>query len=560
MTSPTDRLLGQQTALDSEQHPPAPPAMPRGAGILLHPTSLPGPHGIGDLGASAYRFVEMLEVARQTIWQLMPLGPVGLGNSPYAASSAFAGFPLLIALDQLVGRGWLDDGDLEAPEFPPHHVQFDAAHSFKMKRLKKAFGRFEQAPSGEDRASLDAFLKQHRAWLDEYALFMALKEAHGGAGWMDWDRPLALREPDALAKARQTHATEIRFHQWVQWIFFGQWASIRTYANERGIMIVGDIPIFVALDSADVWVNRDQFQMDEEQPKQVAGVPPDAFSKTGQRWGNPLYAWDRMAKGGYRWWLDRFKATLELVDTVRLDHFRGFAAYWSVPAEEETAMNGAWVPGPGRALFDALAADLGPIPMIVEDLGEITPDVIALREELGFPGMKVLQFAFGDDVWTIPQGENPYLPHNYEPNCAVYTGTHDNDTTVGWFASLSDEERASVLRYIGGDGSRIARDLTRLAHQSVAAVAVIPLQDLLELGAEGRMNVPGRPEDNWTWRYTEDMVQHEQLMWLADLTAATARWVDPNKLTDADEASDEPATDPASADAPATDEEEVTDA
>jgi 4-alpha-glucanotransferase len=357
---------------------------------------------------------------------------------------------------------------------------------------------------------------------------------------MNWDRPLALREASALAKARQELAAEVRFHQWVQWVFFEQWASVRTYANERGITIVGDIPIFVAWDSADVWVHREQFQMDEEQPKAVAGVPPDAFSKTGQRWGNPLYDWDRMARTGFRWWLDRFKATLELVDTVRLDHFRGFAAYWSVPADEETAINGEWVPGPGTALFDAIAAELGHIPMIVEDLGEITPDVIVLRESLGFPGMKVLQFAFGDDAHDgIPQGENPYLPHNYEPNCVVYSGTHDNDTTVGWFASLSDEERASVLRYVGTDGSRIARDLTRLAHQSVAAIAVIPLQDLLELGPEARMNVPGRPEDNWTWRYQDGVIQPHHTEWLADLTASTARWVDPNKEPDK-EADDEP--------------------
>jgi 4-alpha-glucanotransferase len=542
-TSPTERLLDLQAAQAADQHPAARPALPRAAGILLHPTSLPAPHGIGDLGAAAYRFVELLEAARQTIWQVMPLGPVGLGNSPYAASSAFAGFPLLIALDQLTGRGWLDQSDLEAPDFPPRHVQFEAAHGFKMERLHKAFSRFEQHASGEDRAALEAFQAQHRAWLDDYGLFMALKDANGGSGWMDWDSPLALRKPRALAQARERLAGEVRFHQWVQWVFFWQWASIRRYANERGILIVGDIPIFVALDSSDVWVNRDQFQMDGAEPKQVAGVPPDAFSTTGQRWGNPLYAWDRMAKTGYRWWLDRFKATLELVDTVRLDHFRGFAAYWSVPATEKTAIRGTWVPGPGRALFDALAAELGAIPMIVEDLGEITPDVIALREELGFPGMKVLQFAFGDDAGGIPKGENPYLPHNYEQNCAVYTGTHDNDTTAGWFRSLGDEERASVQRYIGTDGTRIARDLTRLAQQSVAAAAVIPLQDLLELGSEGRMNVPGKPEDNWTWRYTGEMVTPEQVGWLADLTAATGRWRDPRELTAEAEETAEPAAD-----------------
>ena len=531
----TDRQAGPKPTLEDAKEPSTRSPMPRGAGILLHPTSLPGPHGIGDLGASAYRFVETLEAARQTIWQLMPLGPVGLGNSPYAASSAFAGFPLLIALDQLMGRGWLDPSDLEAPDFPPVHVQFDGAAAFKTERLRKAFGRFEQGATGEDRAALEAFEERQRAWLDDYALFMALKDAHHGAGWMNWDRPLALRQTRALAKARQELAADVRFHRWVQWIFFEQWAAVRRYANERGILIVGDIPIFVAWDSADVWVQREQFQMDDERPKAVAGVPPDAFSRTGQRWGNPLYDWDRMARTGYRWWLDRFKATLELVDTVRLDHFRGFAAYWRVPADEETAINGRWVPGPGRALFDAVAAELGHIPMIVEDLGEITPDVIVLREELGFPGMKVLQFAFGDDAHGIPRGENPYLPHNYEPNCAVYTGTHDNDTTVGWFQSLGDEERASVLRYVGTDGGRIARDLARLAHQSVAAVAVIPLQDLMELGAEARMNVPGRAEDNWTWRYQDGMVQPHQTEWLAELTASMGRWKAPDDSAEDDD-------------------------
>jgi 4-alpha-glucanotransferase len=532
MSSAAGQHVGPRPTLEDAQLPSTRSPMPRAAGILLHPTSLPGPHGIGDLGAAAYRFVETLEAARQTIWQMMPLGPVGLGNSPYAASSAFAGFPLLIALDQLAGRGWLDQGDLDAPHFPPAQVQFEGAAAFKMERLRKAFGRFGQRSGAEDRASLEAFQERQRAWLNDYALFMALKDAHGGSGWMDWERALALREPDALAKARHDLAADVRFHQWVQWVFFEQWTSVRKYANDRGITIVGDIPIFVALDSADVWVHRGQFQMDDEQPTVVAGVPPDAFSKTGQRWGNPIYDWERMAETGFRWWLDRFEATLELVDTVRLDHFRGFAAYWSVPADEETAINGAWVPGPGKALFDAIDKELGHIPMIVEDLGEITPDVIVLREALGFPGMKVLQFAFGDDAYGTPQGENQYLPHNYDPNYVVYTGTHDNDTTVGWLANLSGEERASVLRYLGTDGSRIARDLTRLAHQSVAAVAVIPLQDLLELGSEGRMNVPGRPEHNWTWRYQEGMIQPRQTEWLADLTAATARWKAPDKEPD----------------------------
>lgn len=532
MTSPSDLTIDQPTA--------GPDATVRKAGILLHPTSLPGPHGVGDLGAAAYRFVEFLEAARQTVWQMMPLGPVGLGNSPYAASSAFAGFPLLIALDQLMGRGWLDESDLHAPEFPPDKVQFDAAHGFKQERLRKAFGRCEQQATDEDRAALAEFVERQAGWLDDFALFMALKDEHGGSGWMDWAPPLALREPAALAAARDRLAEDIRFHQWVQWIFFGQWASVRRYANDRGIIIVGDIPIFVALDSADVWVHREQFQMEGAVPVAVAGVPPDAFSKTGQRWGNPLYNWEKMAENGYRWWLDRFRATLELVDTVRLDHFRGFAAYWRVPADEETAINGTWVPGPGKALFDAVEAEFGHIPLIVEDLGEITPDVIALREELGFPGMKVLQFAFGDDAFGTPKGRNPYLPHNYDPNYVVYTGTHDNDTTVGWFHSLGAEERHAVVRYVGTDGSQIARDLTRLAYQSVAEIAVTPLQDVLELGSEGRMNVPGQPEHNWAWRYTEGMIQPHHAEWLADLAAATARWQAPQApVSDADTADDE---------------------
>jgi 4-alpha-glucanotransferase len=503
--------------------------LPRSAGILLHPTSLPGPHGVGDLGAAAYRFVDVLQAARQSIWQMMPLGPVGLGNSPYSARSAFAGAPLLVSLEEVAAKGWLDRGDLDGPDFPADTVQFWEAEQFKLDRLRRAFARFGQQASDDDTAAASTFLSQHAGWLDDFALFMALKDVHEQSSWLDWDRPLALREPDAIAKARRDLAEDVRFHAWVQWVFFDQWTAVRRYANERGITIVGDIPIFVALDSADVWVHRRLFKMDEHaKPTVVAGVPPDAFSATGQRWGNPVYDWDRMAEDGYRWWLDRFRATLELVDTVRLDHFRGFAAYWEVPAEEDTAINGTWVPGPGKALFDAVEAALGRVPMIVEDLGMITPDVDALREGLGFPGMKVLQFAFGDDAAKpIPKGTNPYLPHNYTPDCVVYTGTHDNNTSVGWLASLSDDERASVLRYLNTDGSRIAMDLIRLAHQSVAAVAVAPLQDLLELGEEGRMNLPGRPDHNWTWRFSEGMIDPWRVDWLAYLTAATARWKAP---------------------------------
>jgi 4-alpha-glucanotransferase len=464
---------------------------------------------------------------------MMPLGPVGLGNSPYSARSAFAGAPVLISLEQLARRGLLQPADLHGTDFPDDRAQFDEAEAFKLDRLRRAFARFGERASDADRAALEQFLEQHREWLDDFALFMALKDVHEQAGWMDWPRPLALRQPRAIAKARRDLDADVRFHSWAQWVFFDQWKALRQYANERGITIVGDIPIFVALDSADVWVHRDLFKMDQHgQPTVVAGVPPDAFSETGQRWGNPVYDWEKLAEDSYRWWVNRFRATLELVDTVRLDHFRGFAAYWEVPASEETATNGTWVPGPARALFDAVEAELGRIPMIVEDLGEITPDVIALREELRFPGMKVLQFAFGDDAVGVPKGRNPYLPHNYTSDCVVYTGTHDNDTTIGWLTSLPEGERASVLRYLATDGSRIALDLMRLAHQSVAAVAIVPLQDLLELGPEARMNVPGRPEHNWTWRFRESMIEPWRVEWIANLTAATGRW-NPEELDEA---------------------------
>ena len=503
----------------------------RAAGILLHPTSLPGPHGIGDLGAGAYRFVEFLEAGRQTLWQLMPLGPVGMGNSPYAASSAFAGNPLLIALDEVAGRGWLDQADLAGPDFPPHQVQFDQAAAFKLGALGRAFEQFSATSSGDD--EFVAFCEQQRSWLDDYALFMALKEANGGSAWFQWERGLALREPEAIAATRRGLAERIRFQQFVQWLFFGQWGAIKRYANEREIQIIGDIPIFVAHDSADVWVHRDIFHLDDRgEPTVVAGVPPDAFSATGQRWGNPLYSWERLAERGYRWWIERFRATLQMVDVIRLDHFRGFQAYWEVPAAHETAQHGRWVEGPREGLFDAVVAELGRVPMIVEDLGDITPDVIELRERLGFPGMKVLQFAFGEDAVGVPTGKNPYLPHNHRPDFVVYTGTHDNDTTVGWFASLSEGERAAVLRYLGKDGHDIAWDLIRLALSSVAEWAIVPLQDVLGLGSEARMNVPGRPEDNWTWRYVEGALTPAHAERLAELTATYGRAMSDEVLSD----------------------------
>jgi 4-alpha-glucanotransferase len=486
---------------------------------LLHPTSLPSSGGIGDLGAAAYRFVDFLTAARQSLWQFMPLGPVGFGNSPYAARSAFAGNPLLISLDQPVGRGWLPEPSQE-PEPSPRadHVDFQQAAALKRSGIAQAFQRFSDSPGPPELTAFEDFRAEHQHWLDDFALFMALKEAHAESSWVEWDPALVRRRPEALAAARRQLGEAIRFHEFAQYLFFRQWWALKRYANDRGIRLVGDIPIFVAHDSADVWVHQDLLYLDDSgRATFVAGVPPDLFSATGQRWGNPLYRWDRLAERGYEWWIERFRATLELVDVIRLDHFRGFEAYWEVPAEQHTAEHGRWVRGPGVALFEAVEATLGRIPMIVEDLGLITPDVVRLRERLGYPGMKVLQFAFSDDA------SNPYLPHNFSADFVVYTGTHDNDTTAGWYASLGERERDSVRRYLGVDGQDIAWDLIRCALASVADSAIVPLQDVLALGSEARMNYPGRPERNWTWRYRQEQLRPEHAERLAELTTIYGR-------------------------------------
>jgi 4-alpha-glucanotransferase len=501
------------------------PGSERAAGVLLHPTSLPGRGGIGDLGAAAERFVDFLAAAGQRLWQFMPLGPVGLGNSPYAAASAFAGNPLLIALEPLVERGWLGPELLErAPSGPPELVDYGAAGAYKNAALRQLGERFA---SRADSTALDAFIafrQEQAAWLDDYTLFMALKDAHRGQAWFDWPAELVRRQPAALASARRALAAGIHAHALSQFVFFEQWGALRTRANAQGIALVGDIPIFVAHDSADVWVHQDIFQLDAAgRTTVVAGVPPDYFSATGQLWGNPLYRWDRLASRGYDWWIERFRGALQHCDTVRLDHFRGFEAYWEVPAEDETAEHGHWAPGPGAALFGAVEQALGRIPLIVEDLGLITPKVVELREQLGYPGMRVLQFAFGDDASGTPRGRNPYLPHNYVENCVAYSGTHDNDTTVGWFAALGEPERHAVRRYLGVDGHDIAWDLIRAAQASVARTAIVPLQDLLRLGSEARMNQPGRPDANWGWRYREDQLPGDLADRLAELIGVYGR-------------------------------------
>ncbi len=490
----------------------------RASGILLHPTSLPG-IGIGELGQSAYRFIDWLAIAKQRRWQIMPLGPTSYGDSPYAGLSALAGNPLLISLQQLVDRGLLAQADLDgAPDFPTHSVDYGPVIQWKMAILQQAYTNFSASAPAKERGTFEAFHNDHSRWLDNYALFAALKEAHGGAPWNKWDRSIAQREPAALAEWQAKLADGVRFQQFLQWIFFDQWLAVKRYANQRDIQIIGDIPIFVAYDSADVWANPDLFYLDPDgKPTVVAGVPPDYFSATGQLWGNPLYRWDALERRGFDWWIERFRLTLTLVDIVRLDHFRGFEAYWEVPASEETAINGKWVKGPGTALFDAVRSSLGPIPIIAEDLGLITPEVEHLRDEQSFPGMAVLQFAWGSGA------DNNYLPHNYHRNLMAYTGTHDNDTTLGWWNTLDETARAHVQRYLSTHGDNVAWDMIRAALMSVADTAIVPLQDVLNLGSEARMNMPGRPGGNWSWRLVPEQLTSELAYKLAFVTELYGR-------------------------------------
>jgi 4-alpha-glucanotransferase len=497
---------------------------PRESGVLLHPTSLPGPHGIGDLGDEAHRWLEFLSAGKQSLWQIMPLGPPGYGESPYAARSAFAGNALLISLERLAEDGLLEPADLgDPPGGPQDRVDFAAVSAYKRPRLRWAFRRFQTGSALK--TEYEQFVAENAGWLDDFALFMALREVYGGGAWNEWPAPLVHREPVALAAARREHVDSVELARFTEFIFWRQWRALKAEANACGIRIVGDIPIFVAHDSADVWANQEIFYLDQRgQPTVVAGVPPDYFSPTGQRWGNPLYRWNRLAADGYRWWVERFRTTLTLVDLVRIDHFRGFEAYWEVPAREETALHGRWVKGPGAAFFDAVTAALGRLPVIVEDLGLITPAVHALREQLGYPGMKVLQFAFGDDA------ANPYLTHNDpDENCVVFTGTHDNDTTEGWWDALAEDERIRVIRYAGPEHLPISFKLTRMALASVARTAIVPLQDVLGLGNEARMNTPGRGEGNWAWRATTEQLDPEGAVWLAELTSLYNRYAGDRK-------------------------------
>lgn len=498
---------------------------PRASGVLLHLTSLPGRHGSGDCGAAAYHVVDWLVTAGQPLWQILPLTGIGPGNSPYMSRSAFAGNELLIDLDALGREGWLTEDELApAPGLSDARIAFDAVVPFRIARLRTAARRFASGADAAAREAFDAYCHAQADWLDDYALFMALADAHGGGDWREWPDGLADRDEAALRAARVLHADAVHVWRFCQWTFDRQWSALRHYANSRGVRIVGDTPIFVSGESADVWAHPELFELDaSRQPRVVAGVPPDFFSATGQRWGNPLYRWPAHAADGYAWWIARVRRTFALVDVVRIDHFRGFAAHWEIPADEPTAVRGRWVPGPGAALFDRLVAALGEMPIIAEDLGVITPDVHALRHDCGFPGMRILQFAFEGDAG------NPFLPHNYEPDTVVYTGTHDNNTSAGWWAEASDRERAFARAYLGldagtggaGDGARDGAEipwvLIRAAWASVADTAIAPMQDVLALPGSARMNFPGQGEGWWTWRFTWDQVRPDHAARLAEL-------------------------------------------
>ncbi|PAP74994.1 4-alpha-glucanotransferase [Rubrivirga marina] len=496
--------------------------VPRSSGLLLHVTSLPSRYGIGDLGDGADRFVRFLAQAGQRVWQVLPLVPTGLGDSPYASPSTFALNPLLVSPDRLVADGLLTADDLEdVPAFPEDQVDFAAVASFKDALIAAVFDRFRADEAHRLRPAFDAFVAREVAWLDDYALFVALKDVSDGAAWADWPAPLARRDPDALAAARHDHAEAVDRVRFVQFVLDRQWAAVRARCREAGVEVLGDLPIYVALDSADVWADRDLFDLDADgRPTAVAGVPPDYFSETGQLWGNPLYRWDRMRERDYAWWRRRLRRTLDLVDRVRLDHFRGFEAYWSVPASEETAVDGRWVDGPRDALFEALADEVGrPLPIVAEDLGLITDEVRELMARFDLPGMAVLQFAFGGDP------DNPYLPHHHRRHLVAYTGTHDNDTTAGWWASASPDEREFAGRYLGLDVSteEVHRAALRSAWASVADLAVAPMQDVLGLGSEARMNTPGEGAGNWGWRMTDAQLAEAPSRWLRSLTATYGR-------------------------------------
>jgi 4-alpha-glucanotransferase len=505
----------------------------RASGVLLHPTSLPGRFGIGDLGPAAIRFADFLSAGGQGLWQLLPLGPTGYGDSPYACYSAFAGNELLISPEKLFEAGLLSRSELdEVPSLPGEKVDFGSALEIKQRFLAQACTRYQETAHSEFSSAFRSFAEKNSFWLTDYALFRALKDEHGGQPWHEWESALAQRDASAIAGVTQKLHDRIEKHKFAQFLFFKQWFELRDYCHTLGLRLIGDVPIFVAHDSADVWTYPEEFKLENNgRPTVVAGVPPDYFSATGQLWGNPIYDWDHMRKNDFRWWIERVRANLRMVDVVRLDHFRGFAACWEIPAGDSTAERGSWVEAPGRELFDALHKALGDLPIIAEDLGVITPDVEGLRDELGLSGMRVLQFAFSGER------ANANLPHNYPRNVVAYTGTHDNDTTVGWFESLADADSARTsaerksekefcLKYLDSDGAEIHWDFIRAVMASVANTAVVPLQDLLGLGNEARMNRPNSREGNWSWRFAEEDLTDQLARRLKEITETYGRGTD----------------------------------
>ena len=493
----------------------------RSAGLLLHPTSLPGRFGIGDLGPAAERFLDWARASGQSLWEVLPLQPTGGLASPYSGISAFAGNPLLLSPERLMEEGLLPPESLEdAPQFPTARVEYDSVRRWKEKLLRASWERFREAAPGRLAEDFERFRTdaRHASWLADWTLFSALKAKLADAPWTEWPAPLARREPEGLAAARRELEDEMAYHAFLQWLFFRQWERVKVSANDRGIAVFGDVPIYVAHDSADVWAHRDLFELDDSgRPQLLAGVPPDYFSETGQLWGYPLYRWDRMEQDNFAWWTERIRASLALADLVRIDHFRGFASYWAVPADEPDARGGRWLPGPGERLFRALAQALDGLPIVAEDLGTITEDVAELLANLGIPGMRVLQFAFSEE-------DSPHAPHRHVSNAVVYTGTHDNDTARGWFSGLTASERRRLEDYVGRC-EQIEWDLIRAAYTSVADRAVVPLQDVFGLGSEARMNTPATASGNWTWRArSEDFTPEraERLKRLAELTGRTS--------------------------------------